>query len=165
MFVLNMFVLNIFALCSSSSNIRSKKYQVTGCSCYPTIHHILPARHTVVFFSPSQHEQFRQSLRIGIGFYFYKVDKARKSMAATKPTAVLPAPEPQPITAVEAPAVPMDDTEQGLQEAIDARDLEKLSRWLSEVLLQGRMNSNDRCGFLKSWKLAVILVSVCFCRI
>jgi len=75
---------------------------------------------------------------IGIGFYFYKVDKARKSMAATKPTAVLPAPEPaQPITAVEAPPVPMDDTEQGLQEAIDARDLEKLSRWLSEVLLQG----------------------------
>lgn len=74
---------------------------------------------------------------IGIGFYFYKVDKARKSMAATKPTAVLPAPEPQPITAVEAPAVPMDDTEQGLQEAIDHRDLEKLRRWLSEVLLQG----------------------------
>ena len=60
-------------------------------------------------------------------------------------TAVLPAPEPTmpPRGTREPPPVPKDDTETGLQEAIDERDLEKLRRWLSEVLLQGRDDESN----------------------
>jgi hypothetical protein len=84
-------------------------------------------------------------LRIGIGFYFYKEDHARKAMAMAKPTAGHPAPEPTmpPRGTREPPPVPKDDTEKGLQEAIDSRDLEKLRRWLSEVLLQGRDDESN----------------------
>ena len=71
-------------------------------------------------------------MRIGIGYYFYKVDSARKSLLF-KPTAVVPTPEPNPLPE----PVPKDATQRGLEEAIDAKDVEKLRSWLSELLLQG----------------------------